>query len=64
MLYKNRDDSIEAVISRADHARYLKELGFGTDILTAAAVDSVSVAPVLAGNKVIDLQKQKVEGTV
>lgn len=64
MLYKNRDDSIEAVISRADHARYLKELGFGADILTAAAVDSVSVAPVLAGNKVIDLQKQKVEGTV
>ncbi len=64
MLYKNRDNSVEAVIGRSDHARYLKDLGFGADIVTAAAVDTVNVVPVLVGNKVIDLQKQRAEGTV
>lgn len=64
MLYKNRDSSEEAVISRAEHAVYLKGLGFGTDIVTAASIDLVPVVPILAGNKIIDLQKQKVEGTV
>ncbi len=63
MLYKNRDNSVETVIGRADHARYLKELGFGADIVTAAALDTVNVVPVLVGNKVVDLQKQRVEGT-
>lgn len=64
MWYKNQTDSIEAVVSRADHARYLREIGYGADIITACAVDSVRVVPILAGNKVVDLQRQKVEGTV
>jgi 2-phosphosulfolactate phosphatase len=62
MLYKNQSASIESVLHQADHARYLVSLGFGADIVTAAAVDSIPVVPVLSGNKVIDAQKHKWEG--
>ncbi len=64
MWYKNQADSIEAVVSRADHARYLRELGYGADIVTACAVDTLDVIPILTENKVIDLLRKKVEGTV
>ncbi len=64
MVYKNRDDDIETVISRTDHARYLRELGYAADIIAAAAVDTIPVAPVLHGSKIVDLEKQKVEGVV
>ena len=64
MLYKNRGGSIESVIRQADHAKYLNDLGFGADIVAAATVDLLDVVPILSGNKIIDAQKQKVEGTV
>ena len=64
MLYKNQSESVESVLRRADHARYLIGLGFGADIVTAAALDSIGVIPVLSGNKIVDAQKHKLEGTI
>ncbi len=64
MWYKNQADSVEAVVSRADHARYLRELGYGADIIAACSVDTLDVIPILTENKVIDLLRKKVEGTV
>jgi 2-phosphosulfolactate phosphatase len=64
MLYKNQGQSVEAVIRQADHARYLIGLGFESDIATAAALDTINVVPVLSGNKIVDAQKHKLEGTI
>jgi 2-phosphosulfolactate phosphatase len=62
MLYKNQSQSVESVLRQADHARYLISLGFGADIVTAAAIDAIPVVPVLSGNKIVDVQKHKLEG--
>jgi 2-phosphosulfolactate phosphatase len=64
MLYKNRSGSIESVVKQADHARYLMSIGFGEDVVTSSTLDTCPVIPVLSGNKVVDVQRQKVEGTV
>ncbi len=64
MLYKNQGQPLEAVIRQADHARYLIGLGFESDIATAAALDTINVVPVLSGNKIVDAQKHKLEGTI
>jgi 2-phosphosulfolactate phosphatase len=64
MLYRAHGSSLESVIRQADHARYLCDLGFGADIVTAATIDSLNVVPALIGNKIVDARKQKMEGTV
>lgn len=64
ILYKNRDGSIETVVRQADHAKYLIGLGFGEDIVTASAVDTLSVVPVLIGSKIVDAARQKPEGQI
>ncbi len=50
ILYKSQKRSLPAMLSRTDHGKYLKAIGFGGDLTMCAGLDTVPVVPVLVGN--------------
>jgi 2-phosphosulfolactate phosphatase len=43
----------QTFLEKTDHGRYLAGLGFGADFPIVAAIDSVPLVPVWAGNKIV-----------
>ncbi len=50
LLYKTQKRSLQVMLARTEHGKYLKEIGFGGDLKTCAGIDTVPVVPVLVGN--------------
>jgi len=50
MLAKSAGKSILKMLQRAEHGRYLEEIGFGEDLKFCAQVDAIPVLPLLDGN--------------
>lgn len=50
ILYKSQKRSLHAMLSRTEHGKYLKAIGFGGDLKTCAGLDTVPVLPVLVGS--------------
>ncbi len=53
--------NILKMLRSSQHGKYLSEIGFGEDLKVCAAVDTINVVPMLAGN-VIRLKKAVAEG--
>jgi 2-phosphosulfolactate phosphatase len=53
LLYRNNQKTMKETIAQGEHARFLMSIGFGRDVETASAVDSMPVLPVLADGRLI-----------
>lgn len=47
LLYRSNQNALHRTIEQGEHARFLVSIGFGEDVQTATAVDSLPVLPVL-----------------
>jgi 2-phosphosulfolactate phosphatase len=50
VLYKSQRRSLQAMLARTEHGKYLKAIGFGGDLKTCAGLDTLPVVPMLIGN--------------
>ncbi len=53
LLYRTNKTAIRQTIAQGEHGRMLESIGFGADIETAAAIDSMPVLPVLKDGRLI-----------
>jgi 2-phosphosulfolactate phosphatase len=51
-ISKEYKKEILQTLQGSDHGKYLTSIGFGDDIITASAVDSVPIVPVLVGTAI------------
>jgi 2-phosphosulfolactate phosphatase len=57
-LFKTFGKNIPRMIARADHGRYLQEIGFGDDLKVCAGIDTIPVLPLQDGN-VLKLRREQ-----
>ncbi len=53
LLYRSNKTALKKTIEQGEHGRRLTELGFASDVATAAAVDSMPVLPVMRDGRLI-----------
>jgi len=53
LLYRSNKSALRQTIAQGEHARFLCELGFDSDIEAAAATDSMPVLPVLKDGRLL-----------
>ncbi|MFH1687576.1 MAG: 2-phosphosulfolactate phosphatase [bacterium] len=53
LLYRSSKTSIKQSIAQGEHGRYLASIDFGTDVETAASIDSMPVVAVLREGRLI-----------
>jgi 2-phosphosulfolactate phosphatase len=53
LLYQSDRDDLAGVIANGKHGRYLKEIGFASDVDLASAPDSIPVLPVLKDRRIV-----------
>ena len=53
LLYENNKQTIRAAIEQGEHGRFLRNIGFGSDVVRATDVDSIPVLPVLREGRLV-----------
>ncbi|HPC11482.1 MAG TPA: 2-phosphosulfolactate phosphatase, partial [candidate division Zixibacteria bacterium] len=53
LLYRSNKSALKKTIQQGEHGRRLTELGFGADVETAAAVDTMPVLPVMVDGRLV-----------
>lgn len=51
--YERREGSLREFLAATDHGRFLESLGFGEDLVLAAASDRFAVVPTLRGGRIV-----------
>lgn len=55
LLYRSNQDNLTQAIANGEHGRYLRTIGFESDIETASRVDSIKVVPVLKDGRLVKM---------
>jgi 2-phosphosulfolactate phosphatase len=53
LLYENNKQTIRAAIEQGEHGRFLRNIGFGSDVALAANVDAIPVLPILNEGRLV-----------
>lgn len=53
LLYRTNKSALRQTIEQGEHGRFLASIGFGGDVETASAVDSIPVLPVLKDGRLV-----------
>jgi 2-phosphosulfolactate phosphatase len=53
LLYRSNKSALKQTIEQGEHGRRLTEVGFSGDVVTAAAVDSIPVLPIMIDGRLV-----------